>query len=128
MNIIPATLSAVAGMASITIDLPKGGTARLNGIRINGEAARRHDGKAVLAGLRSELIMVQTGQSANTIAVEIDVVEPTRPDTLAIFTLAVGKVVARLAPKSELAGQKATLTVNTEKVLLFDPHNESRIN
>ena len=55
-------------------------------------------------------------------------VEPTRPDTLAIFTLAVGEVVARLAPKSELAGQKATLTVNTEEVLLFDPHNESRIN
>lgn len=127
MNIIPATLSAVAGMASITIDLPKGRTARLDGIRISGEAARRYDGKAVLAGIRPELITVQTGQSANTIAVEIDVVEPTGPDTLAIFTLAGGEVVARLAPKSVLTGQKATLTVNTEKVVLFDPHNELRI-
>ena len=61
MNIIPATLSAVAGMASITIDLPKGGTARLDGIRINGEAARRYDGKAVLAGIRPELIRSKPG-------------------------------------------------------------------
>ena len=54
-------------------------------------------------------------------------VEPTGPYTLAIFTLAGGEVVARLAPKSVLAGQKATLTVNTEKVVLLDPHNELRI-
>ncbi|MEO6298500.1 MAG: sugar ABC transporter ATP-binding protein, partial [Paracoccaceae bacterium] len=101
------------------------GTATLAGVPLSPEAVARYAGKPVLAGIRPELFSVATGTA--DLDVEIDVVEPTGPDTLAVFVLGGVETVARLAPKSVRAKQRARLAVKTDMVVLFDPQTEQRI-
>ena len=67
-----------------------------------------------------------TGNGANG-PMNIEVIEPTGPDTLAIFELGGTEVIARLEPRTVTAGHRARLDVNTSKVVLFDPDTEQRI-
>ena len=126
MNIIPGRLAEGADGPEMIMDQPDGGTSRISGVAISPAAYRQYTGKPVLVGIRPEGFSVAAaGQPAVQAAIEV--VEPTGPDTLAMFTLGGVEVIARLAPKAVDAGQVARLAVETAKVVLFDPTTEIRI-
>ncbi|RWR44350.1 sn-glycerol-3-phosphate ABC transporter ATP-binding protein UgpC [Sinirhodobacter ferrireducens] len=126
MNIIPGRLKDGPAGAELLMDQPDGGVSRIAGVQISDAARRKYAGRPVLVGIRPEGFSVAApGQSAVKAAIEV--VEPTGPDTLAMFTLGGTEVIARLAPKAVEAGQIADLAVTTAKVVLFDPETEIRI-
>ena len=61
------------------------------------------------------------------LAVHIDVVEPTGPDTLAVFTMGGTEVIARLEPFAAAAGDRLRLAVKQDKVVVFDAATETRL-
>lgn len=124
MNIIPATLQAnAAGQAEAVVSLPSG-EARITGVPLSAETLKSHDGKKVLLGIRPEHFALTTGAG---LAVLIDVVEPTGPDTLAVFSMGGVDVIARLEPFSASAGDRPTLAVKEDKVVIFDAVTETRL-
>ena len=126
MNIIPGRLEDGPEGPELVMNQPDGGASRISGVAISKAARRQYAGKPVLVGIRPEGFSVATpGQQA--VQAMIEVVEPTGPDTLAMFTLGGVEVIARLAPKTVEAGQTANLAVETAKVVLFDPQTEIRI-
>jgi len=120
MNIIPATLTA-----SGRVDINPGGIA-ISGVKLSATAITTFAGKRVLLGVRPENIE-KTNGSHNTFDVQIDVVEPTGPDTLAFFRLGETDAVARLQPRSVETGGQARLTIDASKAILFDPKTDLRI-
>jgi len=126
MNIVPATLAIEGGSASAVVALPGGGAARIAGIPLSQQSGQAYDGKQVLVGIRPEHLALDHS-GGNALAVHIDVVEPTGPDTLAVFTLGGTEVIARLEPFAVNAGDAVRLSVKTEKVVLFDAQTEQRL-
>ncbi|MDF3856335.1 MULTISPECIES: ABC transporter ATP-binding protein [Paracoccus] len=126
MNIIPGRLIEGAAGPELEMDQPDGGRSRISGVALSEAARRQYAGKPVLVGIRPEGFSVaEPGQQAVQAAIEV--VEPTGPDTLAMFTLGGVEVIARLAPRTAQAGQTARLAVEMAKVVLFDPQTEIRI-
>jgi multiple sugar transport system ATP-binding protein len=125
MNIIPGKLEVNGTTATATLTLPDGSNAALDGIPLSAQALLAHDGKDILVGIRPEHLTLTS--DATGIPVTIDVVEPTGPDTLAVFALGGTEVIARLEPFAVSAGEKVRLAVKPEKVVLFDPHTEQRV-
>ncbi|MFY1709394.1 ABC transporter ATP-binding protein [Tritonibacter scottomollicae] len=123
MNIIPGRLLASDGAPSVAFDTPSG-EAVLHGISLSAEAARHYAGREVLIGIRPEHC-ARDPQGA--VPVGVDVVEPTGPDTLIVFSAGGTEVVARLDPHATEVGQQDRFAVKTEKVVLFDPETEVRI-
>jgi len=121
MNIVPARLEAGAAGAEAVVTLP-GGEARIGAIPLSAGTLERCRGRDVLMGIRPEHFAPGRG-----ITVDVDVVEPTGPDTLAIFTLGGVEVTARLEPFAASAGRKLDLAIKTDKVVLFDPGTETRL-
>ena len=89
------------------------------------QALAAYDGKDVLVGIRPENLAL-TGDTIG-IPAQIDVVEPTGPDTLAVFVLGGTEVIARLEPFAVSSGEKVKLSVKPEKVVLFDAKTEIRL-
>ncbi|MGA0539686.1 ABC transporter ATP-binding protein [Neotabrizicola sp. VNH66] len=126
MNIIPGRVQDGPAGPEIVIDQPDGGQSRISGVEISAAARQRYAGQPVLVGIRPEgFSLAAAGQQAVQAAIEV--VEPTGPDTLAMFTLGGVEVIARLAPRTVGAGQSVPLAVETAKVVLFDPKTEIRI-
>ena len=124
MNIIPATLQrGEGGLAEATVLLPSG-EARIRGIPLSEAVLRRYHGQKVLLGIRPEHFSLTTGAG---LPVHIDVVEPTGPDTLAVFTMGGTEVIARLEPFAAAAGDRLTLAVKEDKVVVFDAATETRL-
>ena len=126
MNIIPGRLEDGPEGPALVMDQPDGGASRISGVAISEAARRQYAGKPVLVGIRPEGFSV-AAEGRQAVRAMIEVVEPTGPDTLAMFTLGGVEVIARLAPKAVEAGQSASLAVETAKVVLFDPQTEIRI-
>lgn len=125
MNIIPATLEAGPnGTATAVIDRPDGGKVTIAGIALSQPALADSTGKKVLIGIRPEHLSLQP---TGSLQVHIDVVEPTGPDTLAVFSLGGVEVIARLEPFAASAGEHVTLGVKTDKVVVFDASTEQRL-
>ena len=125
MNIVPAVLEADG---TATIEIARRPAARIGGIALSTEALRRYAGKKILLGIRPEnFSMAAAGSTAPALTVDFDVVEPTGPDTLAVFQLGGVEVTARLPPRQAHAGRDATLAVDTSKIVLFDSETETRI-
>jgi multiple sugar transport system ATP-binding protein len=127
MNIIPATLETSGSTASALIALPGGGQGRVDGIPLTGESLARHAGRPVLVGIRPEHFAIDRSGAEAGLPVEIDVVEPTGPDTLAVFSMGGVEVVARLEPQTVAAKDRVRLAPKSDKVVLFDPQTEKRI-
>jgi multiple sugar transport system ATP-binding protein len=125
MNIFPARLHATDAGPALRIALP-GGEAGLSGISVSSEVLRSHAEKDVLVGIRPEHFTL-VGAGAGWLPVQIDVVEPTGPDTLAVFSLGGVDVIARLEPFAVQAGESVNLAVKAEKVVLFDAQSETRL-
>ncbi|MGO1074981.1 ABC transporter ATP-binding protein [Inquilinus sp. CA228] len=127
MNIVPAILEAQALTATAVVDVAGRPAARIDGIPVSGVSASRYSGKKVLLGVRPENFSVTVGDARPTVTVDVDVVEPTGPDTLVVFQLGGVEAAARLPPKQASAGSEATLAVDPSKVVLFDIDSETRI-
>ncbi len=96
------------------------------------EAARARVGRDVRLGLRPETITgkgtQQPGPHVFGFERPIEVVEPTGPDTLLVFTLGGGEAVARVRPEDRpVAGQPFAFEVNMAKAKLFDPESGKRL-
>ncbi|MEJ8476814.1 ABC transporter ATP-binding protein [Roseibium algae] len=125
MNIIPGKLVDSEAGATVAFTLPNGKVGRVSGIALSDEARRRYQDKPVLVGIRPEHFTPTKGEGIN---VGIDVLEPTGPDTLAVFSLGGVEVIARLEPFATAVGEQLCLAVKTDKVVLFDPETENRLN
>lgn len=90
-------------------------------------------GKKVILGIRPELITQKKSETAeNGLSVvfnaEVEILEPTGPDTLVHITLNNQGVNCRIDPHHAGAvGETMELMMNASKAVLFDPETEARI-
>jgi multiple sugar transport system ATP-binding protein len=86
--------------------------------------------REVILGIRPEQISL-AGTEANglpTLRAEVQVTEPTGPDTLVFVNLNGTKVCCRLAPDvAPQVGENLTLQFDPAKVLLFDAKSGERL-
>lgn len=84
----------------------------------------------VILGLRPEQIVLAAGEGngSSSIRAEVQVTEPTGPDTLVFVQLNDTKVCCRLAPDvAPQVGETLTLQFDPAKVLLFDANTGERL-
>ncbi|TBU89015.1 ABC transporter ATP-binding protein [Phytopseudomonas dryadis] len=82
----------------------------------------------VILGIRPEQIQLTRDEGPSSIRAEIDVTEPTGPDTLVFVTLNQTKVCCRLAPEAAPpVGQSLVLQFDPARVLLFDADSGERL-
>ncbi|KAB0286516.1 sn-glycerol-3-phosphate ABC transporter ATP-binding protein UgpC [Vibrio sp. Isolate22] len=95
------------------------------------QSMREQDGKEVVIGLRPEHITEQQGDdlSATTkLDLQLEVLEPTGPDTIAMVKVNDQEVACRLSPEFEVSvGQMAPLHFDLSKAVFFDAQTERRI-
>src|SRR5262249_40136345 len=113
MNIIQGVLDLEGSAVSAVVDVANRSAARISGIALSAESARKYAGKKVLLGIRPENFSVAAMNGGAKLLVDVDVVEPTGPDTLVVFQLGGAEVTARLPPKQAIAGRTASLTIDT---------------
>ncbi|MDT4867866.1 sn-glycerol-3-phosphate import ATP-binding protein UgpC [compost metagenome] len=87
------------------------------------------EGREVILGVRPEQVLVGGGSGALPgIRAEVQVLEPTGPDTLAFVEINQAKVCVRLAPDAApLVGETLDLQFAPDKVLLFDAQSGERL-
>ncbi len=85
--------------------------------------------RELILGIRPEQIGLAPAGSADfSLAVDIEVVEPTGPDTLVVFTLNQVKACCRLAPdQAPRVGETLNLQFDPRKALLFDAQTGERL-
>ncbi len=84
----------------------------------------------LILGIRPEQIVLASNELTHlpTLRAEVQVVEPTGPDTLVFVNINNTKVCCRLAPDSAPdSGQNLTLQFDSSKVLLFDANTGERL-
>ncbi|WP_373950201.1 ABC transporter ATP-binding protein [Vibrio pomeroyi] len=95
------------------------------------QSMREQDGKEVVIGLRPEHITEQESEdvSATTkLDLQLEVLEPTGPDTIAMVKVNDQEVACRLSPEFEVSvGQMAPLHFDLSKAVFFDAQTEARI-
>ncbi|OEE72777.1 ABC transporter ATP-binding protein [Vibrio splendidus] len=95
------------------------------------QSMRDQDGKELVIGLRPEHITEQQGDdvSASTkLDLQLEVLEPTGPDTIAMVKVNDQEVACRLSPEFEVSvGQMAPLHFDLSKAVFFDAKTEARI-
>ncbi|MGF1813316.1 ABC transporter ATP-binding protein [Vibrio splendidus] len=95
------------------------------------QSMRDQDGKELVIGLRPEHITEQEGDdvSATTkLDLQLEVLEPTGPDTIAMVKVNNQEVACRLSPEFEVSvGQMAPLHFDLSKAVFFDAQTEARI-
>ncbi|MEZ8413710.1 ABC transporter ATP-binding protein [Vibrio splendidus] len=95
------------------------------------QSMRDQDGKELVIGLRPEHITEQQGDdvSATTkLDLQLEVLEPTGPDTIAMVKVNDQEVACRLSPEFEVSvGQMAPLHFDLSKAVFFDAQTEARI-
>ncbi|BFN28898.1 sn-glycerol-3-phosphate import ATP-binding protein UgpC [Pseudomonas sp. SCT] len=85
--------------------------------------------RELILGIRPEQIGLAPAGSADfSLAVDIEVVEPTGPDTLVVFTLNQVKACCRLAPdQAPRVGETLSLQFDPRRALLFDAQTGERL-
>ncbi|MDI9736901.1 ABC transporter ATP-binding protein [Stutzerimonas stutzeri] len=85
--------------------------------------------RELILGIRPEQIGLSNGSAADlSLLVDIEVVEPTGPDTLVVFALNQVKACCRLAPdQTPRVGETLNLQFDPRKVLLFDAQSGERL-
>ena len=85
--------------------------------------------RELILGIRPEQIgLAGVGTADFSLAVDIEVVEPTGPDTLVVFTLNQVKACCRLMPdQAPQVGETLNLQFDPRKVLLFDAQSGERL-
>ncbi|WOC78228.1 sn-glycerol-3-phosphate ABC transporter ATP-binding protein UgpC [Stutzerimonas frequens] len=85
--------------------------------------------RELILGIRPEQIgLAGVGTADFSLAVDIEVVEPTGPDTLVVFTLNQVKACCRLTPdQAPRVGETLNLQFDPRKALLFDAQTGERL-
>ncbi|MCB1653084.1 MAG: TOBE domain-containing protein, partial [Pseudomonadales bacterium] len=125
MNFIPLRLQRKDGRLLALLD---SGQARCE-LPMSMDDAGLED-REVILGLRPEQIVLASADAAGmpTIRAEVQVTEPTGPDTLVFVQLNEAKVCCRLAPDvAPQVGETLTLQFDPAKVLLFDAKTGERL-
>jgi multiple sugar transport system ATP-binding protein len=131
MNLLSAALEGVNESVSLVfkgdahapvrIGLPPG---------LVSPALAQHVGKSVIAGIRPEAVtLAQPTAQADPmkcgIEAQVEVIEPTGADTLAVLNLGGQEFTARLEPDAALeSGQRARFLVDLSKLVCFDAKTE----
>ncbi|MDE2454529.1 MAG: TOBE domain-containing protein, partial [Burkholderiales bacterium] len=135
MNLVKARLSAMPGGelalvfqegagARVQIDLPR---------EVVPAALAERAGKDVIAGLRPEAVSLATpgmvaGPMQRYVDAEVQVIEPTGADTLAVIDLGGHEFTVRLEPDLPLAlGQHARFVIDLSKLVCFDAEAQTLI-
>lgn len=128
MNFLPALLrSAENGKCVVELDRSPENKGRLSiALDRDSSGLEGRVGGKVIVGIRPENITeYRAGMDAHffdALEVEIEVVEPTGSDTLAVFLLGGREVTARVSPESNpRPGHAFRLAVRRSKTVLFDP-------
>ncbi len=131
MNLIPARISATGEGFSAEISTADRRTLslRIPG-PVNGLGSRKD--AEVLLGLRPEAITDPENREIDAliedVECDVEVTEPTGPDTLAVVRLGGVEVVSRMRSSSQVkANERAKFAVNMSKAVFFDPKSEQRI-
>ncbi|MDU8459864.1 ABC transporter ATP-binding protein [Pseudomonas syringae group sp. J254-4] len=125
MNFIPLRLQRKDGQLIALLD---SGQARCE-LPVGGGDAGLED-REIILGIRPEQIMLAGAESNGmpTIRAEVQVTEPTGPDTLVFVTLNQSKVCCRLAPDvAPQVGESLTLQFDPARVLIFDAQSGERL-
>ncbi|WP_241775411.1 TOBE domain-containing protein, partial [Pseudomonas corrugata] len=125
MNFIPLRLQRKDGRLLALLD---SGQARCE-LPLGMQDAGLED-REVILGMRPEQIALVGSEPSGlpTIRAEVQVTEPTGPDTLVFVSLNDTKVCCRLAPDAApQAGESMTLQFDPQKVLLFDAQTGERL-
>ena len=125
MNFIPLRLQRRDGRLLALLD---SGQARCE-LSLGMQDAGLED-RDVIVGIRAEQIVLAPAEANGlpVIRAEVQVVEPTGPDTLVFVSLNGIKVCCRLAPDDAPAvGQSLNLQFDPAKVLLFDANTGERL-
>ncbi|MGF7114323.1 multiple sugar transport system ATP-binding protein [Pseudomonas laurylsulfatiphila] len=125
MNFIPLRLQRKDGRLLALLD---SGQARCE-LPLGMQDAGLEDHEVIL-GMRPEQIILANGEANGlpTIRAEVQVTEPTGPDTLVFVNLNDTKVCCRLAPDvAPAVGETLTLQFDPAKVLLFDAKTGERL-
>ncbi|GAB6389888.1 ABC transporter ATP-binding protein [Stutzerimonas marianensis] len=86
------------------------------------------EGREVILGIRPEQISLGSDGALPTLRADVQVIEPTGPDTMVFVELNQTKVCVRLAPDSVPdVGSSLTLQFEPDKVLLFDAKTGERL-
>ncbi|PTQ73800.1 ABC transporter ATP-binding protein [Pseudomonas sp. GV071] len=87
------------------------------------------ENREVILGIRPEQIsLASSGSNLPSILTEVEVIEPTGPDTLVFVNLNQTKVCCRLAPDmAPKVGETLELQFDPDKVLLFDAKSGERL-
>jgi multiple sugar transport system ATP-binding protein len=125
MNFIPLRLQRKEGRLFALLD---SGQARCE-LPMSMNDAGLED-REVILGLRPEQIVLASGEPSAmpSIRAQVQVTEPTGPDTLVFVMLNESKVCCRLAPDiAPQVGESLTLQFDPSKVLLFDAATGERL-
>ncbi|MGI9507756.1 MAG: ABC transporter ATP-binding protein [Geminicoccaceae bacterium] len=131
MNLMPARLAATDGRVNAVIGEGDAPVAILP--LPPGDGLQDHIGRDVILGLRSEHITDAPPSGDNSsgrhaLACQVEVTEPTGPDTLALIRFGDSEAMARLGADTPIRpGTTARLGVDMTKACLFDPTTEQRI-
>ena len=125
MNIISGRLIAKHDKPELEIATVLG-LSTISGFPLSSATLQHKRGQNVLVGIRPEHFSLGKTEGEG-LPVQIDVVEPTGPDTLVVFKLGGADVIARLDPFAVAANDLVRLAVKSEKVVLFDAETELRI-
>ncbi|EQM76353.1 sn-glycerol-3-phosphate ABC transporter ATP-binding protein UgpC [Pseudomonas stutzeri] len=124
MNFIPLRLSKRGGGWSALLE---SGQDRCE-LPVNAAPGESLEGRDVILGIRPEQICVGAASELPSLRAEVQVVEPTGPDTMVFVTLNQTKVCCRLAPDAAPnPGETLTLQFEPGKVLLFDAQTGERL-
>ena len=138
----PEDLFVAGFMGSPSMNIVRGRVVRDGGFRVEvkdeegmvrfpvpghlADAVAAYEGKDVELGLRPETITRQgtqkPGKDLFVFERAVDVVEPTGPDTMLVFTLGGIEAIARVHPEDQApVGAAFSFEVDMAKVKLFDP-------
>ncbi|HBS78161.1 MAG: sugar ABC transporter ATP-binding protein [Pseudomonas sp.] len=124
MNFIPLRLSRHAGGWRALLE---SGQNRCE-LPLNLADGQSLEGREVILGIRPEQISVGAEVDLPSLRAEVQVIEPTGPDTMIFVSLNQTKVCCRLSPDAAPnPGESLTLQFEPDKVLLFDAQTGERL-
>ncbi|MHC6526857.1 ABC transporter ATP-binding protein [Vibrio proteolyticus] len=95
------------------------------------DSMRAQDGKEIVIGLRPEHITESANPdsvASTELTLQLEVLEPTGPDTIAMIKVNDQEVACRLSPEFDASvGQVAPLHFDLSKAVFFDAQSEQRI-
>ena len=128
MNFVPCELSQ--GDNGYELLLESAGKSMQFPINQDIEGLKQYVGKQVILGIRPEQITQDSedGSANRVMACDVEMIEPTGPDTMVTIRLNGAKIVCRVHPTTMCSTEQALpLQFDMTKAVFFDPKTEMRI-